>query len=117
MVATPWDEMWPEIEEETKRMPGEIQMSSTAYQEFVRWDEEWQAKIKQRKLASALEAGFSSFKDYEEAVLKEDEDREAKCRKRVEKETGKTWEEYWATHPQQQKTPPEPFPQCDCDGM
>ncbi|KAF7511799.1 hypothetical protein GJ744_003530 [Endocarpon pusillum] len=64
-----------------------------------------------------LEAGFTCFEEYDRARRKEAEEQRADWRKRVEEETGKTWEEYWKTHPQRAKTPPEPFPGCDCEGL
>lgn len=115
-MEPPWRNKWPEIQEEWKRMPGDNQLSPTAREKLWRLSEELTEARERRELASALEAGFSSYKEYEEAILEEDREREERFRQRVEEETGKTWEEYWATHPQRQKTPPEPFPQCDCEG-
>ena len=91
-------------------------MSPTAFAEWVRVDEERKEEMKRRQLAAALEAGFSSIEEQEEAFHKEFRERELAARERVEKETGKTWEEYWATHPQRQKRPEELFPHCDCHG-
>ena len=115
-MAMPWDIMLLEIQEEWRRTRGNVQISPTAYAEFVRVDNEWKEETKRRLLAAALEAGFSSPEEHEEAFHKEFEERELEARKRVEEETGKTWDEYWATHPQRQKTPEELFPHCDCHG-
>ena len=117
-MAIPWDDIGPEIQEQMKRKSrGEVQMSPTALQEYKRQEEEWWQEVKRMQLAAVQKIGYSSLEAAEEALLKEDMEREAEARIRVEKETGKTWDEYWATHPQQQKTPPELLPPCDCDGM
>ena len=115
-MAIPWDDMWPEIQEEWRRTRGNVQMSPTAHAEFKRLLDELEEEGKRRELATALEAGFSSVEEHEEALHKEYRERELEARKRVEEETGKTWDEYWATHPQRQKTPEEHFPHCDCHG-
>ena len=86
------------------------------FEQFMRESDQREEEIKQRHLARALEAGFASIEEHTEARIKEEREANARYRERIERETGKTWEEYWATHPQREKTPPAPRPVCDCEG-
>ena len=85
-----------------------------ASQDYSRFRREIFEKIERVKLAEALKAGFSSYEEFENDTLMKERERNAEWAKRIEEETGMTVEEYWATHPQREKTPLEFSSQCDC---
>ena len=117
-MTLPIDHIFAEMRERWKREDANVKWTSpTAYEAFLREQRKWEEEANRRTLAAALEKGFSSAEEYREALRKQDREIERIARERVEEETGKPWQEYWATHPQQEKTPPNPFPQCDCKGI
>ena len=109
--------MLPKIEPETIQTHPDAQRADAAYDEFERRFAELTERAHQRALAAARKAGFSSVEEYREATDKETARLAACARKRIEKETGKSWEQFWATHPQRERTPPKSFPRCNCDCM
>ncbi|KAL9117111.1 MAG: hypothetical protein Q9187_006354 [Circinaria calcarea] len=82
-----WDNTWPEIREEMRRKRGEVQMSPTALQEYMRQEEEWRQEVKRIQLAAVQKAGYSSLEAATEALLKKHMEHEVEARKRVEEET------------------------------
>ncbi|MCJ1402226.1 hypothetical protein MMC11_005446 [Xylographa trunciseda] len=81
-----------------------------------RYSDRRRKEREQEWLAEALEAGFSSVEEHLEAKTREDIERHKRWKTRMEEESGMPFDEWWANHPQREKTPVKLFPQCDCEG-
>lgn len=77
------------------------------------------AEKDQRLEAMAIAKGFPSWKEYKDYQMERWGERDREYARRLEEECkllGKTVEQYWAEHPQRDRSPPPPPPPCDCDG-